>query len=167
MADHDFTPGEELRVKAASYRRPGTVTFISRGQLMEVNEKDLKRSDAHLIWERPVEDGVDPLEGLAEGTILAEDQPVADFDYEQPEYDQLLSKLQGLNVTDAKKFLSRDEWTVDGLRLALDAEEAGKDRTTIAEFIGGRIEQVKADEEDEAAEADEAEDDESESEDEG
>jgi len=146
MADlHDFKAGDRLRVKAAMYRpsrTPEDTTMIMRGQIMEVNEQDVRRSDAHLIWERPTEDEAETLassSALIEGD--AEDLP---FDFTNPTYATLQTYLEKLTVPNAKKFLSREEWTVDALTTARDAEVSGKNRDSILDYIDGRIEQVAA-----------------------
>jgi hypothetical protein len=148
MADvqHDFQAGETLRVKAASYRRQGdkSVARIMRGQTMQVNDKDLKRSDAHLIFERPSDEEMEQMEpGEA---VQPDDERFVNFNYAAPEYDHLKTLMESMNVRDTKHFLSNDEWQPDSLSLALDAEVAGKDRDSIKEYIEGRIEQMDQEE---------------------
>lgn len=146
MADlHDFQAGDRLRVKAAMYRpsrTPEDTTIIMRGQVMEVNEKDVQRSDAHLVWERPTEDEEEVLDSSS--ALIEDDAEDIAFDFTTPTYATLQIHLEKLSTPKAKKFLSRDEWTVDALITAKDAEVAGKNRQSILDFIDGRIEQVAA-----------------------
>lgn len=144
--EHDFEVGETLRIKASSYRRQGdkSVARLMRGQTMEVNEQDLERSDAHLIWERPDEEDLEALEGGE--AVQEDDDRFVNFNYAAPEYDHLKTLMESMNVRDTKHFLSNDEWQPDSLGLALDAEVAGKDRDSIKEYIEGRIEQMDQEE---------------------
>lgn len=142
---HDFKTGDRLRVKAAMYRpsrTPEDTTIIMRGQVMEVNEHDVQRSDAHLIWERPTE----AEEGVLDSASALVDDDADDlaFDFSDPTYATLQTHLEKLSTPKAKRFLSREEWTVDALLAAKDAEVSGKNRASILDFIDGRIEQVAA-----------------------
>ena len=121
---------------------------MMRGQVFEVAEDDnVTRSDIeHLLV---------LVDGEAEAAEV--EVPVATSEDSSDEawgddldVEELTKQLEELNMDDAKKFLSRSEWDVEGLDLALLAEQEGRDRSTIHDFIKGRIEDLK----DEAEDAD-------------
>jgi hypothetical protein len=154
---HDFKVGEEVRVKASQYNRRGSqgFNFIQRGQTITLEEADVDRTDAGWIFERITEEetptSVFAETGEVETPGFGETEPEA-IDYSSPDVNQLSEMLSSMTVTKAKAFLSEDDWTKTGMETALQAEEDGQNRSTLIDFIDGRIEQL-TDEEDTGAPA--------------
>lgn len=154
MPEHDFKKGEELQVRVAHYRRRGSGnTPLMRGQTFKAEQEDLDRSDAWLIFQRPEKVNLEgpplaeEIDGPAApvelgGGVVGEEE--VELDFHDPDYDQLVKILDSSNLKEAKKFVSRDEWSVEGLEVALEAEEAGRNRTKVKDQIRGHMAQINA-----------------------
>jgi hypothetical protein len=136
MAD-DFPIGTKVRVKAGIYMRyidnpDKHEVRLFAGQTFIVDEDDtleMRTDSAELVEVAkdapdapPVEEGAQP------------DAWGADIDQEA-----LTAQLADLNEAQAKAFLSREEWTLEGMTVAQQAEKDGKDRKSIGEYIEGRL----------------------------
>jgi hypothetical protein len=139
----DLQPGDRARVKAAMYRpsrTPEDTTIVMNGQIMELTEEDLARSDAELIWE-PVDDAT--LDALDNPDAVQEvDEEEVAIDTATPGAESMAAELRKMSPREAKLFLSNENWTVEGLQAAREAEEAGKNREPILKYIDGRIGQL-------------------------
>lgn len=132
----EFTAGDMVRVKAAMFRRPGGV-FIQRGQVFELNEGDINRSDLDLL--------VEPVDGPLTGDLVQviEGEPDEDEAPENIEGDisleELREKMSKMTIKATMQFLNHESWTLEEMRLALEAEESGRNRARVIEGINNRI----------------------------
>jgi hypothetical protein len=134
----DLPEGTKVRVISGLYNRyssrkdmPDVRLF--RDQTFHIGEDDaddLLRNDIHLLLEVVQE---------VPDTPAQEDEPTEDEVWgDNIDVEQLSEQLSGMNITTAKKWLSQDEWTEEGMARALDAEKAGENRKGLIEFIEGR-----------------------------
>lgn len=130
--------GARVRVKASMYMRTrgDHRRRLMRGQEFVIDDgDDLDRSDIELILE-VVDDSEPEAESEAEVEETSDEDDVWG---ESLDSDELVTQLKGMNIKTAKKFLSRPEWTADGLRIALSAEINGSNRDGIVAFIENLI----------------------------
>lgn len=133
---HEFTAGDMVRVKAAMFRRPGGV-FIMNGQVFELTDEDIQRREGDL--DLLVEPQDAPLTGDLVQAVEGEPDDAPSSIEGDVTLEDLQERLNGMKIKDARAFLSHESWTLDEMRLAREAEEAGKNRRQIIETIDNRI----------------------------
>src|SRR5262249_7370873 len=106
--------------------------YIFHGDELTLTEDEANRWNADDLWETP--EAAQEREAAAAAATTEE----APSENEQA----IADKLQKSNVDEAIAFLSQPGWTADGYEAALTAEEAGKDRKTVTEFIDARLEEM-------------------------
>lgn len=149
MADEKYPIGTRVKVKSGLYVRyigndEKDDVRLYQGQSFVVDEHDTlnERSDSDLL----VEIGNDAPEAPATAEGSEPDAWGEDVDLEG-----LTEQLKGLNVEQAKQFLSRVEWTYSGMEVAKQAEASGKDRESISDYIDGRLLELEEETDDEQA----------------
>lgn len=144
----DFTAGQTVTVKAGMFRRPGGI-MIPRHTRIELTEDDIKRSDLDLLVmadEPPPEDR-SSLSPVSDEPITGGEQNTENDGVHETGLDlnssltseQLQPVIAGMTVAQAKEFLGREEWTYDNMQAAQEAEENGKARETLLDYIENRL----------------------------
>lgn len=134
----EFTAGQEVKVKAGMFRRKGAV-MIPRHSIITLTEDDLKRSDLDLLVtsvDEPLQEfgGANDKEAEIDGTADTGLNPAGDLSVEE-----LTPILSNMTVPQAKKLLDTETWTLENMQMALSAEQDGKNRETLTDYIEDRI----------------------------
>jgi len=144
----DFEVGDKVEIIAAGYNLPGTNTRLGHGQEHTITEEDLVRSDIALIFVKVVEG-----EGAQDASEDDEAMPGMDIDFTSPDYENLKGLFEHSSIKRIKQILNNERWGSEGMEVALEAEAEGKNRESLITWIEGRIDDLKAEEEDFSGEA--------------
>ena len=120
-------------------------SFVMRGQQLTLTAEEADRSDASLIFKFPSEDEIIESDDDDEDE---DDEGEEDDSSDDASFEALRDRLHSMSAPDAKKLLSDESWDLEGLKVALKAEEEGKNRDSVLTLIEGRIEDLEAEEED-------------------
>lgn len=118
----DFQPGQLVKVISGGF--PQGPVFHQRGDEFELTEEDCERSDIaqHVADAEEYEDEEDTEEEAVSSDLA-----------------QMEKALNSRTVVQARSYLDQDGWTLDGMKLAREAELNGKNRETLLDYIDSRI----------------------------
>lgn len=149
MPASDYKKGQTVRIKAGIYpvhndEGQSYGTFLFRGQEHKLTEFDLQRDDFDLVFEEVDADA--PEQPVDDPTTSEYDVADTGFNYNDVTYEAVSKILEEAPSDEAKRFLSSDQWSYDGMTVAQQAEKDGKNRKTVNELITDRLLDLEEDE---------------------